>query len=82
MGIKPMYYTHLPYFQLIFGSETSPTLANAAVKRKIDLISLNEYLSYEYVPTPRTIIQNVCGLEAVIIYCITDAGWKSTHMTI
>lgn len=64
MGIKPMYYTHLPDFQLIFGSEMKSILANPAVKRKIDLISLNEYLSYEYVPTPRTIIQNVWRLEA------------------
>ncbi|MCB9110544.1 MAG: asparagine synthase (glutamine-hydrolyzing) [Anaerolineales bacterium] len=64
MGIKPMYYTHLPDFQLVFGSEMKSILANPAVERKIDLISLNEYLSYEYVPTPRTIIQNVWRLEA------------------
>ncbi len=64
MGIKPMYYTHLPDWQFIFGSEMKSVLANPAVERKIDLISLNEYLSYEYVPTPRTIIRNVWRLEA------------------
>ena len=64
MGIKPMYYTHLPDWQFIFGSEMKSILANPAVERKIDLISLNEYLSYEYVPTPRTIIRNVWRLEA------------------
>jgi asparagine synthase (glutamine-hydrolysing) len=64
MGIKPMYYTHLPNWQFIFGSEMKAILANPAVERKIDLISLNEYLSYEYVPTPRTIIRNVWRLEA------------------
>lgn len=64
MGIKPMYYTHLPDWQFIFGSEMKAVLANPAVERKIDLIALNEYLSYEYVPSPRTIIRNVWRLEA------------------
>jgi asparagine synthase (glutamine-hydrolysing) len=64
MGIKPMYYTHLPDWQFIFGSEMKAILSNPAVERKIDLIALNEYLSYEYVPTPRTIIRNVWRLEA------------------
>ena len=64
MGIKPMYYTHLPDWQFIFGSEMKSILTNPAVERKIDLISLNEYLSYEYVPSPRTIIRNVWRLEA------------------
>jgi asparagine synthase (glutamine-hydrolysing) len=64
MGIKPMYYTHLPDWQFIFGSEMKSILTNPAVERKIDLISLNEFLSYEYVPSPRTIIRNVWRLEA------------------
>lgn len=70
MGIKPMYYTHLPDWQFIFGSEMKAVLSHPAVERKIDLISLNEYLSYEYVPTPRTIIRNVWRLEAghILIY--------------
>ena len=70
MGIKPMYYTHLPDWQFIFGSEMKSVLAHPAVERKIDLIALNEYLSYEYVPTPRTIIRNVWRLEAghVLLY--------------
>ncbi len=70
MGIKPMYYTHLPDWQFIFGSEMKAVLANPSVERKIDLIALNEYLSYEYVPTPRTIIRNVWRLEAghILIY--------------
>lgn len=64
MGIKPMYYTHLSDGQFVFGSEMKAVLANPAVERRLDLISLNEYLSYEYVPTPRTIIRNVWRLEA------------------
>jgi asparagine synthase (glutamine-hydrolysing) len=70
MGIKPMYYTHLPDWQFIFGSEMKAVLSHPGVARNIDLIALNEYLSYEYVPTPRTIIRNVWRLEAghILIY--------------
>jgi asparagine synthase (glutamine-hydrolysing) len=64
MGIKPLYYTHLSDGQLIFGSEMKVILAHPDVQRTVDLVSLNEYLSYEYVPTPRTIIHNVFRLEA------------------
>ncbi|MFH1523289.1 MAG: asparagine synthase (glutamine-hydrolyzing) [Patescibacteria group bacterium] len=33
------------------------------MKKKIDLESLNKYLTYEYVPTPNSIFQNVYKLE-------------------
>ena len=78
MGIKPMYYTHLPDWQFIFGSELKAVLANPAVERNIDLIALNEYLSYEYVPTPRTIIRNVWRLEAGH-YLIFNRRGVETH---
>lgn len=62
MGIKPLYYTETAN-QLIFGSEMKVMLAHPDVERDIDLISLNEYLSFEYVPSPRTIIRNIYRLE-------------------
>jgi asparagine synthase (glutamine-hydrolysing) len=63
MGVKPLYYTLLPNGQFVFGSEMKVLLSHPEVKREIDLISLNEYLSYEYVPTPRTIIRDIYRLE-------------------
>jgi len=62
MGIKPLYYTETKN-QLIFGSEMKVVLAHPEVKRDIDLISLNEYLSFEYVPSPRTILSYIHRLE-------------------
>ena len=62
MGIKPLYYTEAAG-QLIFGSEMKSLLAHPDVARDIDLISLNEYLAFEYVPSPRTIIRDVHRLE-------------------
>jgi asparagine synthase (glutamine-hydrolysing) len=62
MGIKPLYYTQTADL-FVFGSELKVLLAHPDVKRDIDLISLNEYLSFEYVPSPRTILRNICRLE-------------------
>ena len=61
MGIKPLYYVATPE-RITFGSEMRVVLANPAVERRLDLTALNEYLSFEYVPTPRTILQNVTRL--------------------
>ncbi len=63
LGVKPLYYT-ICGDKLIFGSELKVILAHPEVKRDIDLISLNEYLSFEYVPSPRTILNNIHRLEA------------------
>ena len=60
LGIKPLYYTTLPNSgELIFGSELKVILAHPQVKRDLDLIALNEYLSFEYVPSPRTILSQI-----------------------
>ena len=58
LGIKPLYYTEVKG-ELIFGSELKVLLAHPQVKRDINLVSLNEYLSFEYVPTPNTILKDV-----------------------
>lgn len=60
-GIKPLYYTQHDG-ALIFGSELKALLVYPGLSREIDLAALNEYLSFEYVPTPRTIFQGVSKL--------------------
>lgn len=61
-GVKPLYYT-VTGGALIFASELKAILAYPKVERNIDLVALGEYLSFEYVPTPRTIFQNIYKLE-------------------
>jgi asparagine synthase (glutamine-hydrolysing) len=58
MGIKPLYYTRHDN-ALIFGSELKTILTYPGVSRSVDLVALNEYLSFEYIPTPRSIFQNI-----------------------
>lgn len=61
MGIKPLYYAALPD-RLVFGSELKTLLADG-VPRDIDRQALNEYLSYNYIPGPRTIFSAVKKLQ-------------------
>ncbi|MGH9320972.1 MAG: asparagine synthase (glutamine-hydrolyzing) [Vicinamibacteria bacterium] len=57
-GIKPLYYTVVSDL-LVFASELKAILEHPKVERQIDVVALNEYLSFEYVPTPRTILRGI-----------------------
>jgi asparagine synthase (glutamine-hydrolysing) len=58
MGIKPLLYAVTDEV-FVFASELKPLVNHPCVERRIDLVSLNEYLTFEYVPTPRSIIKGV-----------------------
>ncbi len=62
MGKKPLHYAEANG-TFVFGSELKAVLAHPEVKSDIDLVSLNQYLTFEYVPTPRSIVQGVRKLE-------------------
>jgi asparagine synthase (glutamine-hydrolysing) len=58
MGIKPLYYSQQAG-QIYFGSELKVLLAHPAISRTLDLAALDQYLSLNYVPCPRTLIQGI-----------------------
>jgi asparagine synthase (glutamine-hydrolysing) len=60
-GIKPLFYTQVDGI-LLFGSEIKSLLLHPLVKREIDLVSLDKYLSFLYIPAPRTIFKNIFEL--------------------
>jgi asparagine synthase (glutamine-hydrolysing) len=62
VGIKPLYYAQHEGL-LLFGSEAKTLLAYPGFPRALDLVSLDQYLTYEYVPTPRSIFQGVSKLR-------------------
>jgi len=76
MGVKPFYFART-HDGLTFGSEMRVVLANPQVDRRLDLVGLNEYLSFEFVPTPRTIVANVERLAAG-----HTMRWHSGHVSI
>jgi asparagine synthase (glutamine-hydrolysing) len=58
VGIKPLYY-HLSPNLLIFASELKGLLAHPDTPRQIDPLALDQFLSLEYIPAPRTIFKDV-----------------------
>lgn len=62
MGKKPLHYAEAGG-TFVFASELKAVLAHPDVKDEIDLVSLDQYLTFEYVPTPRSIVQGVRKLE-------------------
>ena len=57
-GVKPLYFARTAT-GITFGSELRVVLADSRVHRELDLTALNEYLSLEFVPTPRTILKGI-----------------------
>lgn len=62
MGKKPLHYAETNG-TFVFGSELKAVLAHPSVRQEIDLTALDQYLSFEYVPSPRSIVKGVRKLE-------------------
>lgn len=58
LGIKPLYYTQTGN-NLFFASEVRSILASGFVEKEIDNDSLIDYLRYQTVQAPQTILKNV-----------------------
>jgi asparagine synthase (glutamine-hydrolysing) len=61
LGKKPLVYRHEPG-RLTFASELKSLLEVPGVPREIDPQALDEYLTYQYVPHPRTIFRGIAKL--------------------
>jgi len=57
-GIKPFYYS-LKNNNFVFASELKAIVEDSAFKRNIDWSSVCDYFTYRYIPSPKTIWQNV-----------------------
>jgi len=58
LGIKPVYYTFSKE-QMLFSSEVRGLLASGMVRRQINRDSLEEYIRYQTVSAPHTILEDV-----------------------
>ncbi|MCU1330288.1 MAG: asparagine synthase (glutamine-hydrolyzing) [Bryobacterales bacterium] len=63
LGIKPLYIRQTGG-KLIFGSELKALLAHPAATRQLDPIALEQFLTLNYVPSPRTLIAGIEKLPA------------------
>lgn len=63
MGKKPLYYT-AGAGRLLFASEVKALLQHPDVERRLDLVALDQYLSFSNVPAPRTLFEGIRKLPA------------------
>ena len=63
LGIKPLYIRKAGG-DLIFGSELKVLFEHPAVTRRLDYRALQDFLSLNYVPAPRTLVQGIEKLPA------------------
>jgi asparagine synthase (glutamine-hydrolysing) len=69
MGKKPLYYFEKEE-TLWFCSEIKSILVDPLVERKVDVQSLDYYLSFNYIPSPRTIFEGIKKLPpATMLIC-------------
>ncbi len=75
-GEKPLYYAETPD-GLVLASEIKALLACPDVSREVDPEALDQFLTYEYVPSPRTIFKAIRRLPAA--HALT---WHAGALTI
>ncbi|MGL4943660.1 MAG: asparagine synthase (glutamine-hydrolyzing) [Thermoguttaceae bacterium] len=66
IGKKPLYYTEVGE-TLIFGSELKSLLASGLFTPQIDVAALDLFLTYQYIPHPKTISKNVHKLPPACV---------------
>lgn len=58
LGIKPFYY-YLDQYEFLFASELKAILEEKGIKRSLDYTAISQFLSFEFVPNPRTLIDSI-----------------------
>jgi asparagine synthase (glutamine-hydrolysing) len=76
MGIKPLHYA-IDGERLVFASELKALLRDPALRKGIDPVALDDYLAYEFVPSPGTIVRGIKKLEPG--HTLTWSVADSTH---
>jgi asparagine synthase (glutamine-hydrolysing) len=64
LGVKPLYYSVTPQREFIFASEIRALLNSGKIPRKINFSGLYNYLLYQSVYAPQTIVEGVFQLPA------------------
>ncbi|MEX2162805.1 MAG: asparagine synthase (glutamine-hydrolyzing) [Sulfuricaulis sp.] len=78
-GEKPLYYAMAPTGSLLFASEIKALLASDLIVPCLDLMSVDAFLAFGYVPPDRTIYQNVHSLPPGHYFEWDDRGLRVTR---
>ncbi|HEV2029941.1 MAG TPA: asparagine synthase (glutamine-hydrolyzing) [Candidatus Dormibacteraeota bacterium] len=77
MGIKPMHYA-IAGERLVFASELKAILRDPALRKGIDPASLDDYLAYEFVPSPGSIVRGINKLQPAhtLTFSVADGSQR------
>ena len=64
LGVKPLFYAPLSDGSLAFASELKGLLVNPLLRREIDPLAIEDYMTWGYVPDHRSILAGVHKLPA------------------
>ena len=64
LGVKPLFYAPLSDGSLAFASELKGLLANPLLRRELDPLAIEDYMTWGYVPDHRSILAGVHKLPA------------------
>ncbi|MBI5656911.1 MAG: asparagine synthase (glutamine-hydrolyzing) [Geobacter sp.] len=73
IGKKPLYYYHVGGDRLAFASEIKSILQLPGISQEIEPTAILDYLSYHYIPDPKTIYRNLFKLPPAH-YMVLAAG--------
>ncbi len=83
-GVKPLYY-HDDGRRILFASELKALMLDPSVPREIDERAVAEYLTFQYIPSPRTIWRGVQKLPPAHMLLCDEHGvrveryWSLPH---
>ncbi|HNR34772.1 MAG TPA: asparagine synthase-related protein [Candidatus Hydrogenedentes bacterium] len=77
LGIKPLYYA-MDGKALLFASELKALLAPGVISKRLNLASVDRYLTLRCVPGPETIIQGVYRVKPGHVLVFQDGHVKET----
>ncbi len=77
VGVKPLYYYHQDGC-FIFASEPKAILACPGVERSIDPCGLSDFVTYEFIPFPRTLLKGIKKIPPAHSLVLEEKGLKAS----
>jgi asparagine synthase (glutamine-hydrolysing) len=78
LGVKPLYYSDTPD-GFLFASEVKAILAHPHVRPELDVSALHDYLTFGFVPPPRTIYRGISKLAPAERLIVDSDGRVDRH---
>lgn len=77
-GVKPLYYARANG-RLSFASEIKALLADESIPREIDPVAVDQFLTFRFVPSPRTALSAVRKVPPATVLHSREDGVKETE---